>query len=79
VAENAAFAKGQGFPFPLLCDTSRDIGVKYGAADSPAAGVAKRITYVIGPDGRILQVHEKVDVKSHPRAILESLPGHGPS
>jgi peroxiredoxin Q/BCP len=73
VAENAAFAKGQGFPFPLLCDTSRDIGVKYGAADSAEARSAKRVTFVIGPDGRILQAHPKVDVKSHPKAILESL------
>jgi len=45
----------------------------YGAADSPKAGTAKRITYVIGPDGRIAQAHPKVDPKSHPRAILDSL------
>jgi peroxiredoxin Q/BCP len=77
VAENAKFAQGQCFEFPLLCDTSRQIGVAYGAADSPATGVPRRITYVIGPDGTILQAHEKVDAKSHPRAILESLPGHG--
>ena len=45
----------------------------YGAADSPQAGFAKRITYVIGPDGRIAQAHPKVDPKSHPRSILESI------
>ncbi len=47
----------------------------YGAADSPAAGMAKRISYVIGPDGKIAQVHPKVDPKAHPKAILDSLPG----
>ncbi len=45
----------------------------YGACDSPAANAAKRITYVIGPDGKVLQAHAKVDPKSHPKAILESL------
>ena len=49
--------------------------MKYGAADSPAAGVPRRVTYVIGPEGKILQAHEKVEPRSHPRAILESLPG----
>ena len=73
VGENAAFAKKFDFPFPLLCDTKREIGLAYGACDSPKAASAKRITYVIGPDGAILQVHSKVDAKSHPKAILESL------
>jgi peroxiredoxin len=45
----------------------------YGATDSPKGGFAKRITYVIGPDGRILQAHPKVEPKSHPKAILEKL------
>ena len=51
----------------------RRIGLAYGATDSPQGGNAKRITYVIGPDGKIVQAHPKVDPKSHPRAILESL------
>lgn len=74
VAENADFASKFSYRFPLLCDTNRAIGLAYGAADEPGAGFAKRITYVIGPDGKILQVHAKVDPKGHPRAILESLP-----
>lgn len=74
VEENAAFARKFDFPFPLLCDTKREIGMAYGAADSPETRNAKRITYVIGPDGKILQAHPKVDAKSHPKAILDSLP-----
>jgi peroxiredoxin Q/BCP len=57
----------------LLCDTDRKIGMAYGAADAPSAGTAKRITYVIGPDGKIAQAHPKVEPKSHPKAILDSL------
>ncbi len=46
----------------------------YGAAESRKDEYAKRITYVIGPDGKIAQAHPKVSPKSHPREILESLP-----
>jgi peroxiredoxin len=45
----------------------------YGACETPAAKSAKRITYVIGPDGRIAQAHEKVDAKSHPAELLETV------
>lgn len=73
MAENADFAKKFDYPFPLLCDTKREIGLAYGATDSPKAGFAKRITYVISPDGKVAQAHGKVEPKSHPKAILESL------
>jgi thioredoxin-dependent peroxiredoxin len=73
VEENAAFAKKFDYPFPLLCDVKREIGVPYGAADDAKAGYASRITYVIGPDGRIAQAHAKVSPKSHPGEILASL------
>jgi peroxiredoxin len=45
----------------------------YGACDSGKARFADRITYVIGPDGKILQAHPKVSAKAHPRELLESL------
>jgi peroxiredoxin len=45
----------------------------YGAADEPQAEYANRISYVIGPDGKILQAHPKVSPKSHPKEVLASL------
>jgi peroxiredoxin len=45
----------------------------YGAADEPGAEYASRISYVIGPDGKILQAHPKVSPKSHPKEVLASL------
>lgn len=73
VEKNAKFARKQGFPFPLLCDTDRKIGLAYGACDSPGARFASRITYVIGPDGAILQAHPEVSPKAHPKRLLDSL------
>lgn len=73
VEENAAFARKFDFPFPLLCDTDRTIGLAYGACDSPDASYAKRITYVIGPDGTIGQAIEKVNAAAHPAELLETI------
>ena len=73
VEENRAFAEKFNFPFPLLCDTKREIGLAYGAADSADAQYAKRITYVINPDGRIEQAIEQVNAREHPEQLLCSL------
>lgn len=72
-AENKAFAEKFNFPFPLLCDTDRKIGMAYGACDEPTAGYAKRITYVIGPDGHIAQAIDQVNAREHPEQLLSTL------
>ena len=73
VQENADFAKKFDFPYRLLCDTRREIGMAYGACADPHDRSARRISYVIGPDGSILHAFPKVDTKSHPRDVLELL------
>ncbi len=73
VEENRAFAAKFDFPFGLLCDVDRSIGMAYGAADAPEAGYAKRISYVIGEDGRILHAYPKVDPNTHLDQVLVDL------
>lgn len=73
VAENAAFAQHQNFPFPLLCDTTRTVGLAYGACDDAKAGYAKRISYLIDPQGKIAKVYETVNPRSHPAEVLADL------
>lgn len=70
VADNKAFAAKFGYPFPLLCDTDRSLGMAYGACDKPDAGYAKRITYVIDEQGVIRHVLPKVDPSTHTAQIL---------
>jgi peroxiredoxin len=53
----------------------REIGVPYGAADSPKSENASRISYVIGPDGRITHAYPKVSPKTHPEEVLAALSG----
>ena len=73
VEKNAAFAKKFGFDFPLLCDTERKLGVAYGAADDEKASTAKRISYLIGPEGKIRKAYPKVNAAAHPEEILNDL------
>jgi peroxiredoxin Q/BCP len=70
---NAAFAKKYDFPFPLLCDTDREIGLAYGAASTPKDEYARRIAYVIDENGKIAEAHAKVDASTYPKTQLESL------
>ncbi len=75
VEENRAFAEKFSFPFRLLCDTERAMGMSYGAADGPDAGYAKRISYVIDEQGRVLHVYPKVKPGEHLDQVLGDLSG----
>jgi thioredoxin-dependent peroxiredoxin len=73
VEANRAFADKYEFPYLLLCDVDGALSVAYGAADSPEAGRARRISYLIGADGKIQKAWAKVDVQSHAGDVLEAL------
>jgi peroxiredoxin len=45
----------------------------YAACDDPKAGSAKRISYLIGPDGRIRKAYGKVNAPEHPAEVLKDL------
>ncbi|MBI3249978.1 MAG: redoxin domain-containing protein [Deltaproteobacteria bacterium] len=75
VAENAAFAKKFDFPFPLLCDTARTLGLAYGACDDAQAGYARRISYLIDENGVIVKAYESVSPRTHPAEVLTDLAG----
>jgi peroxiredoxin Q/BCP len=70
---NAKFAEKFQFDFPLLCDTDRKLGMAYGAADDASAGSAKRISYLIGKDGRIRKAYPRVNAAAHPEEVLKDL------
>lgn len=77
VDENRAFAEKFSFPYKLLCDTDRAVGLAYGACDEPGAGFAKRISYLIDPEGKIKQswgTTSKLDVAKHADEVLREIP-----
>lgn len=73
--ENRAFKEKFGYPFSMLCDTGRELGRAYGAcgAEEADAEYAQRITVVIGPEGKVSRVYEKVSPKTHPDEVLADL------
>ena len=67
---NAAFARKFDFPFKLLCDVDRKLGMAYGACSDPKAGHASRISYLIDEQGRIAAAYPKVVPAEHPKQVL---------
>jgi peroxiredoxin Q/BCP len=68
------FAKKYGLPFPLLLDPDKKIAKTYGADNGiPILGLDKRMTYVIGEDGRIAAVYPHVDPATHANQIIHDL------
>lgn len=42
----------------------------YGACDDPKAGSAKRISYLIGADGKVKKAYASVKPAEHPAQVL---------
>jgi len=73
VSENRRFAQKYDFPFLLLSDPERRVGLDYHAASDPDQANADRITYVIGPDGVITHVFAKFKADTHPTEVLAAI------
>ncbi|MEZ6187378.1 MAG: peroxiredoxin [Planctomycetota bacterium] len=69
---NKAFHTKYRFSYPLLSDTDHSIAKAYGAYVD-GQPYPNRNTYVISGEGTIEGVHEGVNPKTHPRALLDSL------
>ncbi len=57
-----AFCEKEGIPYTLLADTEHVMSQAYGVL-IPAANVANRVTYIVGPSGKVVYVD--ADVNSH--------------
>jgi thioredoxin-dependent peroxiredoxin len=59
----------------LLSDADRSLAIAVGAADSASAGHAKRISYLVGEDGRVLRAYPNVNPQTHAAEVLRELGG----
>ena len=71
--ENLAFRQKFNFPFDLLSDTKRAMGIAYGAAEAADAKHARRISYLIDANGKIAKVYDPVKPAEHPDQVLADL------
>jgi peroxiredoxin Q/BCP len=65
-----AFTSKFNLNFPLLADTDHSLIKAY---DVDGGGYAKRVTYVIGPEGKIIHVDASVNTSTHASDILATL------
>ena len=74
----AKFAAKHGLTFPLLADADHAVAEKYGVWQEKSRygrkymGIA-RTTYLIGPDGKVVQRWDNVKVDGHVDAVAEAL------
>ncbi len=71
-ADNKAFRDKFGYPFDLLSDTDKTMSVAYGAATAESEK-AKRISVLIGPDGKVARRFDAVTPADHPDEVLAGL------
>ena len=74
----AKFADKYGLTFPLLADPDHEVAEKYGVWQERSLygrkfmGIA-RTTYLIGPDGKVVERWDNVKVDGHTEAVLAAL------
>ena len=71
-AENKAFKEKFKFSYDLLSDVDKMASIKFGAAELSSSN-ASRVSVLIGPDGKVVKVYDKVTPAEHPEQVLADL------
>jgi peroxiredoxin Q/BCP len=69
-ASHQAFTQKYNLNFPLLADTNQSLIKAY---EVDGGGYAKRVTYVISPEGKIIHVDASVNTATHASDVLAAL------
>jgi thioredoxin-dependent peroxiredoxin len=72
VDKNTEFAKSLELDYPILSDPDGKVASQYGIYN-PERNASSRTTFVIGKDGRILQIDSEVQVGEHGADIAQAL------
>jgi len=71
------FCAKEGLSFKLLSDQDKKVVVQYGSmADYMGVKIAKRNTFLIDPQGKIVQVWTGVNPSQHSQQVLAALNGY---
>jgi len=68
--KNRKFADKNALPFRLLSDRDHELAKSVGAART-LVPFAKRISYLVGPDGKVLVAYPDVKPSTHAGEVLE--------
>ncbi len=82
VADQKTFAESEGFQYQLLSDSDKTMGAAYDAVRQKGeqyfeAGIPRRISYLISPDGKIAKAYDVendgLDLDGHAAAVLADI------
>jgi peroxiredoxin Q/BCP len=75
VESHKAFSQKHGLPFPILADSTKEVTKKYGVLKTylGTMELAKRDTFLIDPQGRIVKHYADVDPKGHSQIVLNDI------
>jgi peroxiredoxin Q/BCP len=73
--DHQAFRAKHALPFPLVADEDGKVAYAYGV--SSLLGMAARVTFLVGEDGRIARVWPDVDPGVHAAQVLEAIDAAG--
>ena len=68
---NKKFAESLGLDYPILSDPTKAVATAYGVLTK--GGYADRWTFIIGKDGKILDVMKDVSPKQHGKDLAAKL------
>lgn len=74
--KNLAFAEKYDFPFRIVSDVNKKVGELYETKRHPEEADperAKRRTYLIDPQGKIVKAYRVRDIPAHPGEVVEDL------
>lgn len=74
IEKNSAFCDKFDFPFKLLT-FDKATGNVWDATDPADPDWPRRISYLIGPDRRVMKAYETVNASTHPDEVLSDIPG----
>ena len=78
IKDQKKFAEKYSLPFPLLADIDGKTAEAYGVLNNLGImKIAKRQSFLIGPDGKIAKHYDKVDPTTHSKEVLADLKALG--
>ncbi len=76
IEQDTAFAKELELDYPILSDASKSVAKAYGVL-APGKEYASRWTFIIGKDGKVLDVLSNVHPSTHGKDLAERLASLG--
>jgi len=75
VESHKGFSEKHGLPFPILADSTKETTKKYGVLKTylGTMELAKRDTFLIDPQGKIVKHYPDVDPKGHSQMVLADI------